>query len=146
MTSVRVQSFSTPGKAWHVSMTTSGELTCTCPAFGFGRLKLSGCKHVEIVKTAQYFIDRCGQHRPFMADRRVCGQCIVDVIAAMTSKVRRSYKPKPVLGKRPRVSVVQVGVGWNLVDATGAKVRHRLYTSKGQAIAAARRRGFVVNR
>lgn len=100
----RVPSLTTPGKSYAVRRFPAG-LTCDCPAFEAHAVDESTDKHIAIYRAAAHALKRCSDadHRAAVvdvgddlavSDVALCRQCLVDLLAASATKVRRRYVAK----------------------------------------------------
>ncbi len=85
----RVPSLTSKGASYDIEQQ-DDVLTCSCPAFSYGKKK-GDCKHLRIYRSAAHLLERCAaQH----GGDRMCMQCLVAMLAVATQKVKRDYRPK----------------------------------------------------
>lgn len=98
-----VPSLTTVGTRYAIRQFPDG-LACDCQAFANGSVDESTDKHIAIYKAAQHALDRCltaGHWDRESLDyvHGICEQCLVDLLAVSTAKVRRRYVPKEVVAE-----------------------------------------------
>ena len=96
----RVPSLTTPDTSYEIAFGRDG-LSCSCPAFTYGKKKGKPCKHLDIWRAVQTAQERCANaHRGGGEAPGICERCLIALIAAATGKVRKDYLPKQKRSKK----------------------------------------------